>query len=137
MTAVKVLSKREGRCWLSTATVPCSQGGSHAAAAAGAPAAPLWASAAVKTTLQQAHQLLLSSWFEPGFDADLASFLQGCGQQLPPGLGNNSSSDNRQLRMITLECSEVLGLYFAAVWCDAATQQYCLVPTSVLKPASL
>jgi hypothetical protein len=86
----------------------------------------------VKATLQQAHQLLLSSWFEPDFEAGLAAFLQGRGQQLPPRLGRN-----QQLRVICQDCSEVLGLFFAAVWCDAATQQYCLVPTSVLKPPSL
>lgn len=132
-----VLTGCEGRCWLNRATLPPSEGGSRAAAAAGADAttAPPWGAPVVQATLQQAHQLLLSSWFEPGFEAGLAAFLQGCGQQLPPRL--DSDYDNRQLRMISLDCSEVWGLYFAAVWCDAATQQYCLVPTSVLRPPRL
>lgn len=93
------------------------------------PAGPMppWGSSSCVELVEEACGLLQGGWFDSDFDDCVERFSSTRGQQLvsPDSLGD-VCGDLRS-------CSAGIGLFFDAVWFDAAQGQWCLVPNAYMR----
>jgi len=88
---------------------------------------PPWGSSSCVELIQEACGLLQGGWFDPEFEERVEQLSSRHGQQLvsPDSLGD-VCGDLRS-------CSAGIGLFFDAVWFDAAQGQWCLVPNAYMR----
>jgi len=87
---------------------------------------PPWGSSSCVELVEEACGLLQGGWFDPEFEERVERFSSRHGQQLvSPGSLGDVCGDLRS-------CSTGIGLFFDAVWFDAAQEQWCLVPNAYM-----
>jgi hypothetical protein len=106
-------------------------GGAHSSLAGVSGNAAWFASDGSCQVTQQAVELLRDSWFDPDVGDKLAALLRSKQQQLEdPVLDSPDTWEN--LADIAA-CSQGLGFWFDAVWCDADHRRCVLVPNSYIR----
>jgi len=88
---------------------------------------PPWGSSSCVELVAEACGLLQGGWFDPDFDECVEQFSSNRGQQL---VSLGSLGD---VRVDLRSCSASIGLFFDAVWFNAAQGRWCVVPNAYMR----